>query len=188
MFYDMHIGFAVRARRLENAAGRSNIKKTQQRRIDPDLRVPSIVTKANIPLENILIDKNDKENGVSLWLIARKYPAHLRNKRKFISQIFPSSFSFLIHPEVVQRIETQTWNSTGKKKNFTNAEEKRWNLHKGGVDPELSKRIPTPLGLFVARITSITRCIGEHLSISIERHRFLRQITTIGVSISNLYY
>lgn len=68
MFYDMHIGFAVRARRLENAAGRSNIKKTQQRRIDPDLRVPSIVTKANIPLENILIDKNDKENGVSLWL------------------------------------------------------------------------------------------------------------------------
>lgn len=68
MFYDMHIGFAVRARRLENATGRSNIKKTQQRRIDPDLRVPSIVTKANIPLENILIDKNDKENGVSLWL------------------------------------------------------------------------------------------------------------------------
>lgn len=68
MFYDMHIGFAVRARRLENAAGRSNIKKTQQRRIDPDLCVPSIVTKANIPLENILIDKNDKENGVSLWL------------------------------------------------------------------------------------------------------------------------
>lgn len=85
MFYDMHIGFAVRARRLENATGWSNIKKTQQRRIDPDLRVPSIVTKANIPLENILIDKNDKENGVSLWLIARKYPAHLRNKRKFIS-------------------------------------------------------------------------------------------------------
>lgn len=184
MFYDMHIGFAVR--RLENAAGRSNIKKTQQRRIDPDLRVPSIVTKANIPLENILIDKNDKENGVSLWLIARKYPAHLRNKR-FHANLFPS-FSFLIRPEVVQRIETQTWNSTGKKKNFTNAEEKRWNLHKGGVDPELSKRIPTPLGLFVARITSITRCIGEHLSISIERHRFLRQITTIGVSISNLYY
>lgn len=106
MFYDMHIGFAVRARRLENATGRSNIKKTQQRRIDPDLRVPSIVTKANIPLENILIDKNDKENGVSLWLIARKYPAHLRNKRKFISQIFPSSFSFLIRPEVVEWIET----------------------------------------------------------------------------------
>lgn len=135
MFYDMHIGFAVWARRLENAAGRSNIKKTQQRRIDPDLRVPSIVTKANIPLENILIDKNDKENGVSLWLIARKYPAHLRNKR-FHANLFPSSFSFLIRPEVVQRIETQTWNSTGKKKNFTNAEEKRWNLHKGGVDPE----------------------------------------------------
>lgn len=107
MFYDMHIGFAVRARRLENAAGRSNIKKTQQRRIDPDLRVPSIVTKANIPLENILIDKNDKENGVSLWLIARKYPAHLRNKR-FHANLFPSSFSFLIRPEVVQRIETQT--------------------------------------------------------------------------------
>lgn len=186
MFYDMHIGFAVRARRLENAAGRSNIKKTQQRRIDPDLRVPSIVTKANIPLENILIDKNDKENGVSLWLIARKYPAHLRNKR-FHANLFPS-FSFLIRPEVVERIETQTWNSTGKKKNFTNAEEKRWNLHKDSVDPELSKRIPTPLGLFVARITSITRCIGERLSISIERHRFLRQITTIGVSISNLYY
>ena len=105
MFYDMHIGFAVR--RLENAAGRSNIKKTQQRRIDPDLRVPSIVTKANIPLENILIDKNDKENGVSLWLIARKYPAHLRNKH-FHANLFPSSFSFLIRPEVVQRIETQT--------------------------------------------------------------------------------
>lgn len=106
MFYDMHIGFAVRARRLENATGRSNIKKTQQRRIDPDLRVPSIVTKANIPLENILIDKNDKENGVSLWLIARKYPAHLRNKR-FHANLFPKYFLLLFLSLSVRKLSNE---------------------------------------------------------------------------------
>lgn len=96
MFYDMHIGFAVRARRLENAAGRSNIKKTQQRRIDPDLRVPSIVTKANIPLENILIDKNDKENGISLWL--HENILHIFETNVFTQIYFPNISFFFFFP------------------------------------------------------------------------------------------
>lgn len=107
MFYDMHIGFAVRARRLENAAGRSNIKKTQQRRIDPDLCVPSIVTKANIPLENILIDKNDKENGVSLWLIARKYPASSKQYPIFETNVFTQIYFLLFLSLSVRKLSNE---------------------------------------------------------------------------------
>lgn len=110
MFYDMHIGFAVRARRLENATGRSNIKKTQQRRIDPDLRVPSIVTKANIPLENILIDKNDKENGVSLWLhenILHIFETNVNLFPKYFLLLFLSLSIRKLSNELKRKLEIQ---------------------------------------------------------------------------------
>lgn len=187
MFYDMHIGFAVRARRLENATGRSNIKKTQQRRIDPDLRVPSIVTKANIPLENILIDKNDKENGVSLWLhenILHIFETNANLFPKYFLLLFLSLSIRKLSNELKRKLEIQQ----GRRRILRTRRKSGEICTKVVLIPRITQENTHTLGLFVARITSITRCIGEHLSISIERHRFLRQITTIGVSISNLYY